>query len=56
MYLLEHDAEELLSRHNVHVPAGKLTTDADNVNEAAEDQGAHRACVTKRNGARCALC
>ena len=34
MYLLEHDAKELLARHKVHVPAGKLITDAEN---AAKD-------------------
>jgi succinyl-CoA synthetase beta subunit len=28
MYLLEHDAKELLSKHSVHVPPGKLITDA----------------------------
>ncbi len=28
MYLLEHDAKELLSRHHVHVPAGKLIADS----------------------------
>ena len=27
MYLLEHDAKELLSRHQVHVPSGRLVTD-----------------------------
>jgi succinyl-CoA synthetase beta subunit len=34
MYLLEHDAKELLSRHQVHVPAGSLVT---NATEASND-------------------
>lgn len=33
MYLLEHDAKELLSRHNVHVPAGKLIINITDVNK-----------------------
>lgn len=37
MYLLEHDAKELLSRHKVHVPAGKLITDAGDAGDAAKD-------------------
>ncbi|HTD90207.1 MAG TPA: ATP-grasp domain-containing protein, partial [Burkholderiales bacterium] len=28
MYLLEHDAKELLSKQQIHVPLGKLITDA----------------------------
>jgi succinyl-CoA synthetase beta subunit len=28
MYLLEHDAKELLAKHQVHVPAGKLSSNA----------------------------
>lgn len=31
MYLLEHDAKELLARHNIHVPAGKLVGDTVDV-------------------------
>jgi succinyl-CoA synthetase beta subunit len=31
MYLLEHDAKELLARHQVRVPAGKLISDATDI-------------------------
>jgi succinyl-CoA synthetase beta subunit len=33
MYLLEHDAKELLAKHQIHVPAGKLISSAADANK-----------------------